>query len=49
MAQFIKFNCTAAAAQRTVLIPVDQIASVVTAANGLTTVIRLKVSATKAQ
>jgi len=48
MAQFIKFNCTAAAAQPVVLIPVDQIASVVTAANGLTTVIRLKVSATSA-
>ena len=48
MAQFIKFNCTAAAAQPVVLIPVDQISSVVTAANGLTTVIRLKVTATSA-
>ena len=48
MAQFIKFNCTAAAAQPTVLIPVDQIASVVTAVNGLTTAIRLKITATSA-
>ena len=48
MAQFIKFNCTAAAAQRTVLIPVDQIASVVTNVAGTITTIRLKITATSA-
>jgi len=48
MAQFIKFNCTAAAAQPVVLIPVDQIASVVTNVAGTITTIRLKITATSA-
>jgi len=46
MAKFIKFNCTSAANQATVLIPVDQITAVTTAGNGLTSTIQLNSSAT---
>jgi len=46
MAKFIKFNCTAAATQPTVLIAVDQIAAVTTNAAGTATTIQLNTSAT---
>ena len=45
-AKFIKFNCTAAATQPTVLIAVDQIAAVTTNAAGTATTIQLNTSAT---
>ena len=46
MAKFIKFNCTAAANQPTVLIAIDQIAAVTTNGAGTVTTIQLNTSAT---
>ena len=46
MAKFIKFNCTAAANQPTVLIAIDQIAAVTTNGGGTATTIQLNTSAT---
>ena len=46
MAKFIKFNCTAAATQPTVLIAIDQIAAVTTNGAGTVTTVQLNTSAT---
>ena len=46
MAKFIKFNCTAAANQPTVLIAIDQIAAVTTNVAGTATTVQLNTSAT---
>ena len=46
MAKFIKFNCTAAANQPTVLIAIDQIAAVTTNGGGTATTVQLNTSAT---
>jgi len=46
MAKFIKFNCTAAANQPTVLIAIDQIAAVTTNGAGTVTTVQLNTSAT---
>jgi len=46
MAKFIKFNCTAAANQPTVLIAIDQIAAVTTNGAGTITTVQLNTSAT---
>ena len=48
MARFIKFNCTAAAAQPEVLIAIDQIAAVTTNGAGTVTTVRLNITANSA-